>query len=142
MNVFLGARHVHVHGHVYMVVFLGQGHSRLNLGYLGSFCSLGLGGTGWVCTGVLVSGARDVSGSRLYGGAAGLRSLLAAFFAARMPSASCPSPARAIAAASVAARAGRCVWKPSPIGGAGDREVYSAVFSRVLEAVIDHSTER
>merc|ERR1740130_1540493 len=36
---------------------------------------------------------------------------------------------------------GRCVWKPSPIGGAGDREVYSAVFSRVLEAVIDHSTE-
>ena len=34
------------------------------------------------------------------------------------------------------------LWKPSPIGGAGDREVYSAVFSRVLEAVIDHSTER
>ena len=63
MNVFLGARHVHVHGHVYMVVFLGQGHSRLNLSYLGFFCSLGLGGTGRVCTGVLVSGALGVSGS-------------------------------------------------------------------------------
>ena len=54
----------------------------------------------------------------------------------------CARAAVDIAAASVAARAGRCVWKPSPIGGAGDREVYSAVFSRVLEAVIGHSTER
>eukprot|EP00964_Phaeocystis_antarctica_P113707 scaffold77712_cov87-Phaeocystis_antarctica.AAC.1 len=36
----------------------------------------------------------------------------------------------------------RAKWEPSPIGGAGDREVYSAVFSRVLEAVIAHSTER
>ena len=34
------------------------------------------------------------------------------------------------------------LWEPSPIGGAGDREVYSAVFSRVLLAVIAHSTER
>ena len=68
-----------------------------------------------MCTGVLVSGARDVSGSRLYGGAAGLRSLLAAFFPARMPSASCPSPARAIAAASVAARAGRCGASRCPL---------------------------
>ena len=79
--------------------FLGQGHSRLNLGYLGSFCSLGLGGTGRVCTGVLVSGARRVSGSRLYGGAVGLRSPFAAFLAAArsMPSARsmpCSSPKR------------------------------------------------
>ena len=97
-----------MYGHTYVAEFLGQGHSRLNLGYLGSFCSLGLGGTGRVCTGVLVSGARRVSGSRLYGGAVGLRSPFAAFLVARMPSAPRPSPARALAAASVAARAGRC----------------------------------
>ena len=68
-----------------------------------------------MCTGDLVSGVRGVSGSRLPGGAVGLRSLLAAFFAARMPSASCPSPARAIAAASVAARAGRCGASRCPL---------------------------
>ena len=51
----------------------------------------------------------------MYGGAVGLRSLLAAFFAARMPSASCPSPARAIAAASVAARAGWCGASRCPL---------------------------
>ena len=36
----------------------------------------------------------------------------------------------------------RLCGSPALLAGFGDREVYSAVFSRVLEAVIDHSTER
>ena len=87
-----------VHEHAYVAKFLGQGRSRLNLG---SSHSLGLRGTG-----VLVSGALDVSGLWVYGGAVGPRSPLDAALSARTLSASRPSPARALAAASIAARAG------------------------------------
>ena len=41
-------------------------------------------------------------------------------------------------------RNAKTLWEPTQPWdtGAGYREVYSAVFSRVLEAVIAHSTER
>ena len=66
-----------------------------------------------MCTGVLVSGALGVSGSWLL--AVGPLGLLDAALGARTPSASCPSPARAIAAASVAARAGWCGASHCPL---------------------------
>ena len=76
---------------------------------------LGRGVRGSVCTGFLVSRVLGVFGSLLYGGAVGPRGLLASALGARAPSASCSSPARALAAASVAARAGRCGASRCPL---------------------------
>ena len=76
---------------------------------------LGRGVRGSMCTGVLLSWVLGVFGSWLYGGAVGPRGLLASALDARAPSASCPSPARALAAASVAARAGRCGASRCPL---------------------------
>ena len=83
--------------------------------------------------GVLVSWALGVSESRLYGCAVGPRSPLDALLGARMPSASCPSPARALAAASVAARAGRCGASHSPLFAAAITTIAVCLISGALQ---------